>query len=191
MDRIEQYYKCEYRPICAHCQEGAVERWWVNISVLWMHRQASKMVWFLDTVQLVHGTVNRGSSEQKSFVMNVSQTINPDQKVLWYSISLPCLLLKPEEYQTTRFIFVQVNKQLALSRHAATIAIRYVCSMAPVLYIVKIGQIYYSLFAMSAPCPLSAPVDSFRGMQWLINSIVFFQFPWLDWYIREKRSALG
>ena len=47
------------------------------------------------------------------------------------------------------------------------------------------------LCAMSAPCPLSAPVDSFRGRQWLINSIVFFQFPWLsDWYIREKRSAL-
>ena len=60
--------------------------------------------------------------------MNVSQTINPDQKVPWYSISLPCLLLKPEEYQTTRFIFVQVNKQLALPRHAATIATRYVCS---------------------------------------------------------------
>ena len=119
-------------PICAHCQEGAVERWWVNISVLWMHRQASKMVWFLDTVQPVYGTVNWGSSEQKSFVMNVSQTINPDQKVLWYSISLPCLLLKPEEYQTTRFIFVQVNKQLALSRHAASIATRYVCSMPPV-----------------------------------------------------------
>ena len=179
-------------PICAHCQEGAVERWWVNISVLWMHRQASKMVWFLDTVQPVHGTVSWGSSEQKSFVMNVSQTINPDQKVPWYSISLPCLLLKPEEYQTTRFIFVQVNKQLALPRHAATIAMRYVCSMPPVLYIVKIGQIYYSLFAISPPCPLSAPVDSFRGIQWLINSIVFFQFPWLsDWYIREKRSAFG
>ena len=119
-------------PICAHCQEGAVERWWVNISVLWMHRQASKMVWFLDTVQPVHGTVSWGASEQKSFVMNVSQTINPDRKVLWYSISLPCLLLKPEEYQTTRFIFVQVNKQLALSRHAASIATRYVCSMPPV-----------------------------------------------------------
>ena len=92
----------------------------------------------------------------KSFVMNVSQTINPDQKVPWYSISLPCLLLKPEEYQTTRFIFVQVNKQLALPRHAATIATCYVCSMPPVLYIVEIGQIYYSiLFAMSAPCSQS------------------------------------
>ena len=73
-----------------------------------------------------------GNQRTKSFVMNVSQTINPDQKVPWYSISLPCLLLKPEEYQTTRFIFVQVNKQLALSRHAASIATRYVCSMPPV-----------------------------------------------------------
>ena len=151
------------------------------------------MVWILDTVQLVYGTVNWGSSEQKSFVMNVSQTINPDQKVPWYSISLPCLLLKPEEYQTTRFIFVQVNKQLTLSRHAVTIAMRYVCSMPPVLYIVQIGQIYYSLFALSALCPLSAPIDSFRGIQWLINSVSFLdsvtdisekrEVPWFVFYI--------
>ena len=102
-----------------------------------------------------------GIQRTKSFVMNVSQTINPDQKVPWYSISLPCLLLKPEEYQTTRFIFVQVNKQLALSRHAVTIAMRYVCFSAPCpqsCTLLKLDKytIHYSLCLLHAPClPLS------------------------------------
>ena len=66
MDRTEQYFMWISPNMCSHCSlsRRAVERWWVNISVLWMHCQASKMVWFLDTVQPVHGTVNRGSSEQ-------------------------------------------------------------------------------------------------------------------------------
>ena len=158
-------------PICAHCQEGAVERWWVNISVLWMHRQASKMVWILDTVQLVHGTLGtviRGSSEQNHLWWMCPRRSTPIKR----SSGIP-------------YLFLVYYWNLKNTRRQGSYLFKSINSwLCP-------GMQLPLLRAMSALCPQSAPVDSFRGMQWLINSIVFFQFPWLsDWYIREKISAL-
>ena len=165
-------------PICAHCQEGAVERWWVNISVLWMHRQASKMVWILDTVQLVYGTVNWGSSEQNHLWWMCPRRSTPIKR----SPSIPYLFLVCYwNLKNTRrqgsYLFKSINSWLCPGMQLPLLcAMSAPCLQSCTLLKLDKYTTHYSLYLLHAPCLLLS-ILSEESSDW---SIQLCSFSFLD-----------